>query len=359
MIEKTFEKSLTTYRHQVIMTEQKFRYDLLTIIVLFLILATVFIIYFPLVAAITLAMTVAIVLQPLHQKLCERLTPAKSAALTTVVVAIVAGFTGIFVVNLLIKGSGSIIAMIDTINQWLRSLGANSLVSGIQIANTIESIRLVITSGLSSMLYQVPGILFGAFILFLSVYLFLLKGEAIFHQVIDAMPVQLTGSVGKITNLVANTMYAIYIVSVEVAVITFALSLPFYYLLGYPAPLELAIMSGLSMFIPILGPLIVLLFLVLYNLSTGNINGVLIALFIIYPLVLWLPGSYIRSKLMGKRIGIHPVIMMIGILGGISVMGMIGLIIGPLFIALLVSSYEILIDKLTIIKNMSENPQPE
>jgi predicted PurR-regulated permease PerM len=61
---------------------------------------------------------------------------------------------------------------------------------------------------------------------------------------------------------------------------------------------------------------------------------------------------------MGKRIGIHPVIMMIGILGGISVMGMVGLIIGPLFIALLISSYIILIDKLTLIKNMGCEPTP-
>ena len=341
------------------MTEQKFRYDLLTIIVLFLVLSTVFIVYFPLIAAITLALTLAIVLQPVHQKLCERLSPSKSAAVTTVVIAFIVGFTGIFVVNLLIKGGGSIIAMINSINQWLMSLGADNLVSGIQMANTLNSIRLVITSGISSMLTQVPGILFGAFILFLSVYLFLLKGQVIFRQVIDALPVQMCGSVNKITDLVSNTMYAIYVVSVEIAIITFALSLPIYYLLGYPAALQLAIMSGLSMFIPIVGPLVVMAFLVLYNLSTGNINGALIAIFIIYPLVLWLPGSYVRSKLMGSRIGIHPVIMMIGILGGISVMGMIGLIIGPLFIALLVSSYEILIDKLTIIKNMSDDPKPE
>jgi hypothetical protein len=38
-----------------------FRYDLLTIVVLFLILATVFIIYFPLAAAIILGLTIAIV----------------------------------------------------------------------------------------------------------------------------------------------------------------------------------------------------------------------------------------------------------------------------------------------------------
>jgi predicted PurR-regulated permease PerM len=80
---------------------------------------------------------------------------------------------------------------------------------------------------------------------------------------------------------------------------------------------------------------------------------------IIYPLVLWIPGSLVRSKLMGKRIGIHPVIMMIGIIGGISIMGMVGLIIGPLFIALLISSYLILIEQPTLIKKTTSEPTPE
>jgi predicted PurR-regulated permease PerM len=341
------------------MTEQTFRYDLLTIIVLFLILITVFIVYFPLAAAIILGLTLAIVLEPFNQKLCERLSPAKSAALTTALVAVVIGFGLVLTVNLLLSGGGMILSMIKDINTWLASLGGNNLISGKQIATTLDSITVIIKSGMNLILLSIPGILFSAFILFLSVYLFLLKGQTIFRQIIDALPRQFNESAGKITSLVSNTMYAIYIVSVEVAVLTFAFSLPVYYLLGYPAYLELAIMSGLSMFIPILGPLVVLVFLVLYNLSMGNTNGALIAIFIIYPVVLWLPGSYVRSKLMGKRIGIHPVIMMIGILGGISVMGMVGLILGPLFIALLVSSYLILIDKLILIKNMSIEPIPK
>jgi predicted PurR-regulated permease PerM len=69
-----FKSSFAPYLNQVITAEQKFRYELLTIIVLFLILSTVFIIYFPLIAAITLTLTLAIVQQPLHQKLCERLS---------------------------------------------------------------------------------------------------------------------------------------------------------------------------------------------------------------------------------------------------------------------------------------------
>jgi predicted PurR-regulated permease PerM len=333
------------------MPDKKFRYDLLTIIILFLILGTVFIVYFPLAAAIILGLTLAIVLEPLNQKLCERLSPAKSAALTTLVVFLVIGFALVFMMNLLVTASGSITAMIQSINTWLSSLGGNSLLSGDQVANTISSMTDIIKSEIHSILNNIPGILFSAFILFLSVYLLLLKGPAIYHQIIDALPIQLTGSVGKISSMVVNTMYAIYIVSVEVAILSFVLALPIFYLLGYPAPVQLSIMSGVSMFIPIFGPLVVMAFLVLYNLSTGNITGVIIALVIIYPIVLWIPGSLVRPKLMGRRIGIHPVLMMIGIIGGISIMGMIGLILGPLFIALLISSYQILIDQLTLIKN--------
>jgi predicted PurR-regulated permease PerM len=68
---------------------------------------------------------------------------------------------------------------------------------------------------------------------------------------------------------------------------------------------------------------------------------------------MWIPGNYIRPRLMGKRVSIHPVLMMIGIIGGISIMGLYGLILGPLFIALLASSYEILIDQLTLVKGQA------
>jgi predicted PurR-regulated permease PerM len=51
--------------------------------------------------------------------------------------------------------------------------------------------------------------------------------------------------------------------------------------------------------------------------------------------------------------------MMIGIIGGISIMGIPGLIFGPLFIALLVSSYLILIDQLAMIKKSEREPTPE
>jgi predicted PurR-regulated permease PerM len=340
------------------MTSDAFRYDLLTIILLFLILATVFIVYFPLAATIILGLTLAVVLEPLERRLALRLSPNRSAALITILVLAVAGLGLFFIVSLLIQGGGWILSMIGTINTWLATIRPGQIMAGVQVANTISSMVTFLKAQMIPLLTSVPRILFNAFILLLSVYLFLLKGPDISRQITAALPERLNESVGKISGLAVNTMYAIYIVSVEVALLSFLLALPIYYLLGYPAYIQMAIMTGLAMFIPIFGPLVIMIFLVFYNLATGDLSGLLVALFIIYPVVFWIPASYIRPRLMGRRVSIHPVLMMIGIIGGISIMGVIGLILGPLFIALLVSSYQILISQLTLMKSQAGEPIP-
>ncbi|MBP1928698.1 putative PurR-regulated permease PerM [Methanolinea mesophila] len=340
------------------MPSETFRYDLLTITLIFLILATVFVIYYPLAATIILGLTVAIVVHPLNRKLSARMTPARAAGLTTLLVAVVAGFALSFLAAILIGEGSLIFSMIRSITVWMSSIAPTAIISGAIVAETIDSVVIFIKVAIIPLLTSVPIILFHAFILFLTVYLFLLKGPDISRQVMSALPGRLGESIEKISGLVVNTLYAIYIVSVEVAIISFILSLPFYYLLGYPTYLPLAIMTGLAMFIPIFGPLLIMVFLVFYNLAIGDIPGLLVALFVIYPVALWLPGGYIRPRLMGRRVSIHPVLIMIGILGGISIMGIIGLILGPLFIALLVASYQILIDQLTMAKNQSSDQTP-
>ena len=341
------------------MTSHAFRYDLLTIVLLFLILATVFIVYFPLAATIILGLTLALVLQPICRRLAGRMPPSRAAALTSIVVLAAIGLGIYLVVDLLIQGSGMFFSMIATINQWLGSIRPDSLVSGVQAENFINSVLTFLKAQIVPILASVPLMLFHALILLLAVYLFLLKGPDLSSQIRNAIPDQLNDSFGKISGLVVNTLHAIYIVSVEVAILAFVLSLLIYYLLGYPAVVVLALLSGVAMFVPIFGPLVVMVFLILYNLATGNLPGVLIALFIIYPIVFWIPGNYIRSKLMGKRVSIHPVLMMIGIIGGINIMGLYGLILGPLFIALLVSSYHILIDQLVLVKGRAGEPAPQ
>jgi predicted PurR-regulated permease PerM len=43
--------------------------------------------------------------------------------------------------------------------------------------------------------------------------------------------------------------------------------------------------------------------------------------------------------LVGRRVKIHPVIMFIGIVGGLLTMGLAGFVLGPLIIVLIITSY--------------------
>ncbi|MDD1710632.1 MAG: AI-2E family transporter [Methanoregulaceae archaeon] len=331
------------------------RLDIFTIVVIFLILLTVFVIFFPLASPIILGMTLAVVLSPLHKWFSRRVNEKASAALVTMIAFLVSAGLLSVMVSMLLSGSGMLIDQISTIIAWLDTVAPHSLIPGSSAGNAIESIVSFLKLFLIPLLTNIPGMVFFAFIFFVSVFLFLLKGPVIAQEIRQALPAKLDTSIGKISGLTVNTLYAVYIVTVEVALLTFAIALPVFYLMGYPAYLQLAILAAISQFVPIIGPFIVMAFIVLFELASGDTNGVLIAIFIIYPLVLWLPGSYIRARLMGKRVAIHPLLLMIGIIGGISVMGIPGLIFGPFFIALLISAYKILIDQMMMAKALHEN----
>jgi predicted PurR-regulated permease PerM len=45
--------------------------------------------------------------------------------------------------------------------------------------------------------------------------------------------------------------------------------------------------------------------------------------------------------MMGRRVAVHPVFMMIGILAGVPFMGIVGFILGPVLVALTVTGFKI------------------
>jgi predicted PurR-regulated permease PerM len=332
------------------------RYDIFTLIVIFLILLTIFVIYFPLARTIILGMTLAVVAYPLHKRFCQKMNESAAAALATLIAfLLIAGLLWLMV-HILIASSGLIYEEITIIVVWLNSFGHNSIMPGLALGGALEEIVTALKDFVIPLIANIPGMVFNAIIFFLSVFLFLLKGPAVSQEIREALPVKLNASIEKISGLSVDTLYAIYIVSVEVAILTFLIALPIFYFLGYPGYLQLAIFAGLSMFVPIIGPFIVMAFIVLLELASGDITGVFIAVFLIYPIALWLPGSYIRAKLMGKRVPIHPFLLLVGIIGGIAVMGISGLIFGPFFIALLISSYKILIDQMKGAKEGRDSP---
>jgi len=101
-------------------------------------------------------------------------------------------------------------------------------------------------------------------------------------------------------------------------------------ILGYPYVILLAFLSGILDLIPVIGPGAILWPLIIYNILINNIRNVLI-IFILY-IIVTSARPFFESKILGKNIGVHPIILLFGIYVGLMTMGLQGIIIAPISI---------------------------
>ena len=172
-----------------------------------------------------------------------------------------------------------------------------------------------------------------------------LKGDGIWDDLIRRLPERTRRSTSKLATITVDTLYAVYVVNVEVAVITFFLAIPVFWLLGYGDVLFFSALSGLFQLVPFLGPQILIIILAVYALAIGDVRGALIIVFLGYPLISGVADFYFRPQMMGDRVAINAVLMMIGIFGGLALLGIVGIILGPLLVTLGVAAYHILLEE--------------
>jgi predicted PurR-regulated permease PerM len=153
------------------------------------------------------------------------------------------------------------------------------------------------------------------------------------------MPPAVGDWVERLSTGTADTRYAIYVVQIAIAVLTFFIALPVFYLLGYGNVLFYSFLTAFCELIPVLGASAMFLLVGAYALALGDTRGIFIIFFLGYLVVACLPEVTVRPVLVGRRVKINAVVMFIGIIGGILTMGLAGFVLGPVMIVLLITSY--------------------
>jgi len=331
------------------------RIDLLTFLLVLGIVIAAIIAFWPLLDVVILSMSLAVVILPVHRYLSRYMNDALSAGLSTLFVFLVIVAAVMFTAAVLIQNADYITEIVNTVLNWIREppleetpnvlpIPSEEIADGLN--HQIE--RFIIY--LEVLAAQVPFIVVKMIVFFLSLFMFIYRGTAIVNEIVSVLPQKLAGAVTTMSKVTVDTLYSIYIVHVATSGITFLLALPFFYFLGYDHILFYSVIAAIFQLIPILGPSLLMIFLGIFALSTGDIRGALLIALIGYPVVCAFPDIYMRPLLMGKHTSIHPVIMWIGFFGGLAVMGIIGFILGPLFLTLIVAGYSILIAELRSVK---------
>ncbi len=321
--------------------------DLLLAAAIFIVAAVVF---RPLLDVIALSLTFAVVAMPLKRRLNRRFGAPFAAMATTITAFALLLILGLFVAGILYQN-------ID----YLRDTAARiaSAIGEIQAGDLEflpfippETIRGGLDAGMAGGLeylavqvFSAPSLFLRAATFFLILYLALLLGEKVYTEIRQRLPERLGYAVEEISARSVDTLHAIYIVEVIVAAITFVIAIPFFYLMGYDRVLFFSFITGAFQLVPIIGPSFIMAFLALLAVIEGDIVRAALLIAVGYPVVAAFPDAYIRPILMGGHTGISPVILWIGIFGGLHVMGLFGFVFGPLILTWVVTVYRILIEE--------------
>ena len=100
-------------------------------------------------------------------------------------------------------------------------------------------------------------------------------------------------------------------------------------LIEFPYAILLAITAGILDLIPIIGPGVIILPLIAYHVYVNPLYAII--LFIVYIIVIGF-RPFLESNILGTNIGVHPIILLLGLYVGLNIMGFQGVILAPLSI---------------------------
>lgn len=304
---------------------------LLTAILLRDVLATVF-----------FAITVAYVLYPLRRLLVRRGVSARLAAALSTLAAFL---TGALLATPLV---GALYFRRSQMFEFLRQLPDSFAASlgefsyAVDIGSLIGQSKSVLESLAVTAVSQIPGIALKAFLFTLVVYALLLRPKRVRAGLLRPVPPQYQDIVLTFHERTRSILYAIYVLQAAVAFGTFLIGLVFFWLLGYDSAFVLAVLSGILQFIPIVGPSIVIALLAVVELVAGNVADAATVFVLGLVFVGFLPDALIRPRLARLTSGMPGSLYFVGFTGGILSVGMVGLIAGPVTVALLAEAVALL-----------------
>lgn len=191
---------------------------------------------------------------------------------------------------------------------------------------------------------NIPSAFLSILVTIFSVYFFLKGGKRLYDYCQRVLPLP-EGRYREILSRFSEISYSMIYGQVVVGMIQGFLAWIAYFSLGVPNPVLWGFVTAIVSIIPMLGAALVWFPIVIYLLIKGYLIGVYwkaIVMLVYGMLVVSAIDNILKPKLIGDRARIHPLIILFGIIGGIQLIGLPGILIGPMVLALFDVIMEIL-----------------
>jgi predicted PurR-regulated permease PerM len=298
------------------------------------------------------AAVLAVFVHPWHERLVASTGNSRAAALTTLTVMVLIIGPGLAVLTAFVRESRAAFSGVDreTLEgqlavaeyAWERIRGAipgagttdlGSLVqAGIARASGFLATRV------GGLLADLVVLLFQLFVTLLALFFFLRDASPIMRHVRGALPFDER----RRERLIRQTRDVVYASIAAGGLIASLQGLAggiLFAALGLAAPVFWGVMMGFLSFLPFIGTWIVWLPAAIWLMANGQVaKGAILA--VLGTVVVSSIDNFLRPAILAGRAQINGLLMFISLLGGVSVFGLLGLVLGPLVTAIVIGLFE-------------------
>lgn len=293
-------------------------------IVALLIIISYFVIR-PYIIALISAFVLAYLVHPLYSYLNGKMRNSFSALICVVLVVLIVVVPFTLVIGEVANEAYHYLA--DNDSSLLGRISSSEILEDYVNVDAVASRIVEIISGLfASVAFKIPTFVIGLFITLFGMYYILINWEELSANLKEYLPFKnkdkITREISRVTHAIVYGTFLIGLIEFFVAVLGFYFSgVSFYFLLS--------VLIFFSAFIPGVGPAMIWVPTAIYYFLIKDyytFAGILATGIVLSFGVdtLW------RNKILSDRAKINPIVMLVGIFGGIAVFGVFGFIIGPL-----------------------------
>ncbi len=204
----------------------------------------------------------------------------------------------------------------------------------------VPAVRTFLTDLVADLPSQLAFALVGIFVLLYVMYYVYIDGARFVRFVQELLPMQeahrdlLFHETGVVVKAVMYGQVLTALIQAVIAGVGFVI-------FGVPSVVLLSLATFVLALLPVVGPPLIwvpagLMLIFVKGQTFAGIGLIVYSVVLVSSL-----DNIIRPKLIGSRARVHPVVVLLGVLGGIVIFGMSGLILGPLVLSIFVTLLEV------------------
>lgn len=305
----------------------------------------------PMFRELLLAIVLAGVLRPVQVRLAKRMRGHRSVAagiITVLVVVIVLGPLAALVALIIRDGAEGVRYLLDTVHSqrvadmvgWLPGHARDVVLDAIDrlprdlggVAGQVGTQTKAAGAAVSASVAATGSFLFHSVLMLIALFFTLAHGEEMVTWLDSVSPLP-PGQTRELLATSKKVSFSIVVSAIATAAVQAAAALIGFYIARVPAPIFFAAVTFLAAFIPAVGAAVVSLVAALLLYATGH-PYMAIFLGIWGLLVVGLVDNVVKPLLIKRGMEIHGAVVFFSLLGGLATFGAIGLLVGPLAVAM-------------------------